>query len=270
MPELPETETIARDLDRLARGLTIEDVRVERPDVLREVTPAGLRRRTRGVTIVDVRRRAKAVVVALESRDRLVVTPRFTGALQFDVPPDEYLAIALTLSDGHRLDYRDVRRLGTVALLDATRFERWSLTLGPEPIAADFTGAALSGIVRGLRSPIKKVLMDQRRVAGVGNIYANESLWQAGIDPSRSASTLTARECDRVAVALREILEASIAARGTTFRDYRDASGGRGGYAPRLRAYGRGGSPCPRCGTHLTDTHAVDGRSTVFCHRCQR
>jgi formamidopyrimidine-DNA glycosylase len=111
--------------------------------------------------------------------------------------------------------------------------------------------------------------MDQRRIAGVGNIYANESLWAAGIDPSRGARTLDPAEADRLHGALVDILLRAIEARGTTFRDYRDASGNRGEFVSQLAAYGRGGEPCTRCGTRLTMTHAIDGRATVFCHRCQ-
>lgn len=112
--------------------------------------------------------------------------------------------------------------------------------------------------------------MDQRRLAGVGNIYANEALWHAGIDPSRDAGGLTLAECGALRRAVREVLTASIAARGTSFRDYRDARGQRGGFVDALAAYGRGGLPCRRCGRTLVATHAIDGRSTVFCPTCQR
>jgi formamidopyrimidine-DNA glycosylase len=270
VPELPETETIARDLEGLARGLRVESVDVARPDVLRGTDASGLKRRLAGATITSVRRRAKTVCVALDSGDTLLVTPRFTGALQFDVPGDAYMALALRLAAGHTLAYRDVRRLGTVALVDRVGYDTFDRRLGREPLDPGFTGEALSGILRDSITPIKKSLMDQRRVAGVGNIYANESLWMAGIDPSRPSRSLSATECATLVAALRSVLTDSIAARGTTFRDYRDASGGRGGFAQSLRAYGRGGMSCPRCGTRLGETHAIDGRATVFCHRCQR
>ena len=117
---------------------------------------------------------------------------------------------------------------------------------------------------------MKKVLMDQRRLAGVGNIYANEALWAAEIDPSRPAQALDEGDAERLHGALQRVLRASIKARGTTFRDYRDAGGKQGGYAAKLAAYGRGGLPCLRCGRRLVETHAVDGRSTVFCPGCQR
>jgi formamidopyrimidine-DNA glycosylase len=117
---------------------------------------------------------------------------------------------------------------------------------------------------------VKKVLMDQRKVAGVGNIYANEALWRAGIDPSRPAASIIDAETVRLRDDLVAVLSEAVSMRGTSFRDYRDASGERGGFSERLAAYGRGGLPCARCGARLVTTHAIDGRSTVFCYRCQR
>lgn len=270
MPELPETETIARDLAGAVVGLRITECAVLRRDVLRVPRGRDIKTDTTGRSIIAVLRRAKTIVVELDSGSRLLVTPRFTGALQFDVPEDPYLTIRWGLSGGHTLTYRDVRRLGTVALVDPAGYERFQASLGPEPIGDAFTREVLSGILRGSRSPIKKILMTPSRLAGVGNIYANEALWMAGIDPSRPAGGISAEESERLATALRQVLAAAIAARGTSFRDYRDASNRKGGFAEQLQAYGRGGEPCARCATRLTETHAIDGRSTVFCHRCQR
>jgi formamidopyrimidine-DNA glycosylase len=117
---------------------------------------------------------------------------------------------------------------------------------------------------------VKSILMDQRRLAGVGNIYANEACWQAGVRPSRRGSALTRQECGALLDALRTILPDAIRLRGTTFRDFRDAYGERGGYAARLKAYGRAGEPCARCGGTLRASHAIDRRATVWCPRCQR
>jgi formamidopyrimidine-DNA glycosylase len=117
---------------------------------------------------------------------------------------------------------------------------------------------------------VKKLLMDQRMVVGIGNIYANESCWRAGIDPSRAARDLSADDASRLRDAIVAVLSESVAARGTSFRDYRDASGGKGDFERSLAAYGRGGEPCVRCGARLIETHAVDGRSTVLCARCQK
>ena len=174
------------------------------------------------------------------------------------------------LEDGRTLAYRDIRRLGTLALMSTARFAKFDAALGPEPLDPAFTAAHLSGILRDSRQAVKKVLMDQRRVAGVGNIYANEALWRAGIDPSRAARSVRAEEAQALHAGLTSVLREAIEARGTSFRDYRDASGVRGGFASQLAAYGRGGLPCPRCGATLIDTSAIDGRTTVFCARCQR
>src|SRR5688500_10592175 len=275
MPELPETETIARDLDREVVGRAIATVVVTRPDVLRGVESGELAHRLVGATIARVWRRAKLIVLDLSTGDHLVVQPRFTGALLLDegaLPERErrYSTLALGLSDGRSLHYRDIRRLGTVSVLDRERFAAYSGRLGVEPLDHAFTTSHLSGLLRGSRQAVKKILMDQRVLVGVGNIYANEALWRARIDPSRSASTLDEAERTRLHGEIVGVLREAIEARGTSFRDYLDASGARGGFAERLAVYGRAGLPCPRCGTTLTGTHAIDGRTTVLCHRCQR
>jgi formamidopyrimidine-DNA glycosylase len=275
VPELPETETIARDLDRAIAGRRIVSVRVVRPDVLREIDARGLESRTTDATIDRVWRRAKLIVLELSTGDRIVVQPRFTGAMLIDagqLPEEErkYSTIQWSLDDGRVLHYRDIRRLGTVALMDPTRFSEYTSDLGVEPLDPAFTGAHLSEILRGSRQAIKKVLMDQRALAGVGNIYANEALWRAGIDPSRTADRVTPDEAELLRDSIVAVLTESIAHRGTSFRDYRDASGGKGGFVEHLAVYGRAGEACQRCGMRLIGTHAVDGRTTVLCARCQR
>jgi formamidopyrimidine-DNA glycosylase len=275
VPELPETETIARDLNRAIAGARIVSVRVQRPDVLRDVSARQLAKRVADVTIDRAWRRAKLVVIDLSSGDRLVVQPRFTGALLIDdgsLSPEllEYSTMEFALDDGRLLRYRDVRRLGTVALMNPARFEEYTSAFGIEPLDPEFTGAHLSVLLRGSRQAVKKVLMDQRALAGVGNIYANEALWRAGIDPSRSADRVRADEADALRDAIVAVLTESIALRGTSFRDYRDATGARGGFVERLQAYGREGQPCARCGRRLIGTHAIDGRTTVLCANCQK
>ena len=275
MPELPETETIARDLDREVAGARIVSVAVTRADVLREVTARVFSRRVTGASIGRSWRRAKLIVIDLTTGDRLVVQPRFTGALLIDrgdLPEQErrYSTIELRLEDGRALHYRDIRRLGTVALMSAERFTEYTDALGIEPLDPSFTGAHLSALLRASRQAIKKVLMDQRVLAGVGNIYANEALWRAGIDPSRASDRVSESEAARLRDDIVGVLQESIALRGTSFRDYRDASGSRGNFAERLAAYGRAGEPCLRCGHRLIGTHAIDGRMTVLCAHCQK
>ena len=274
MPELPETETIARDLDGAIRGRTITKVSVRKADVLREVSARSIARRLRDATILRSWRRAKLVVIDLDTSDRIVVQPRFTGALliddgNFTGAELDYSTLRLDLDDGRALHYADVRRLGTVALMDADRFEEYSGKLGIEPLDRAFTADHLSAVLRGTRQPVKKVLMEQRKIAGIGNIYANEALWRARIDPSRPGTAVTPEQATLLRDSIVAVLGEAIEARGTSFRDYRDARGKRGTFVDKLEAYGRGGLPCRRCGSKLVATHAIDGRATTMCVKCQ-
>lgn len=274
MPELPETETIARDLDGAIRGRKIKKVSVRKADVLREVSARSMAKRLHDATILRSWRRAKLVVIDLDSGDRIVVQPRFTGALLIDDGTFtgselDYSTLRLDLDDGRALHYADVRRLGTVALMDADRFEEYSGKLGIEPLDHAFTAEHLSAVLRATSQAIKKVLMEQRKIAGIGNIYANEALWRACIDPSRRAASVTLAEAKLLRDSIVAVLGEAIEARGTSFRDYRDARGKRGMFVDKLEAYGRGGLPCRRCGSKLVATHAIDGRATTMCVRCQ-
>ena len=275
MPELPETETIARDLDGAIRGRKIKKVSVRKADVLREVSARSIARRLRDATILRSWRRAKLVVINLDTGDRIVVQPRFTGALLIDDGTFtgselEYSPLRLDLDDGRALHYADVRRLGTVALMDADRFEEYSGKLGIEPLDRAFTATHLSEVLGATSQPVKKVLMEQRKIAGIGNIYANEALWRARIDPSRPGASVTFEQASLLRDSIVTVLGEAIEARGTSFRDYRDARGKRGTFVDKLEAYGRGGLPCRRCGSKLVSTHAVDGRATTMCVKCQR
>lgn len=282
MPELPETETIARQLDARVAGARLLGAHVARPSVLREVDAAALDRRVAGSTIERVWRRAKLVVLDLSTGDRLVVQPRFTGALLLEGPgvdfPEaerRFVRATFPLDGGptgtpRLLHYRDIRTLGTVALMSPARFAAYTATLGPEPLDAAFTGDALRERLAGSRQAIKKVLMDQKRLAGVGNIYANEALLQARIAPTRPANSLSPAEGERLRDALADRLARSVAVGGTTFENFVTPLGGRGEFVRELRAYGRAGAPCPHCAAPLEGTHAVDGRATVFCPGCQR
>jgi formamidopyrimidine-DNA glycosylase len=274
VPELPETETIARDLDGAIRGRKITKVSVRKADVLREVTPRALAKRLHSATILRSWRRAKLVVLDLDTGDRLVVQPRFTGALLIDDggftgSELSYSTLRLDLDDGRSLHYADVRRLGTVALMNPKRFEEYSGKLGIEPLDRAFTGEHLSGVLRASNQPVKKILMEQRKIAGIGNIYANEALWRAGIDPSRPAASVSREEAALLRDSIVGVLGEAIEARGTSFRDYRDARGKRGSFVEKLDAYGRAGLPCHRCGARMVSTHAIDGRGTTMCVRCQ-
>jgi formamidopyrimidine-DNA glycosylase len=275
VPELPETETIARDLDGAVRGRKITKVSVRKADVLREVSSRALSRKLQSATILRSWRRAKLVVIDLDTDDRIVVQPRFTGALLIDdgkLGADQlnYSTLRMDLDDGRALHYADVRRLGTVALMNAKRFAEYSGKLGIEPLDHAFTGPHLSGVLRASSQPVKKILMEQRKIAGIGNIYANEALWRAGIDPSRPAASISLEQAQLLRDSIVGVLTEAIEARGTSFRDYRDARGQRGSFVEKLDAYGRGGLSCHRCGSKLITTHAIDGRATTMCVRCQQ
>ncbi len=242
MPELPETETIARDLDGAIRGRKIKKVSVRKADVLREVSARSIAKRLQDATILRSWRRAKLVVIDLDTGDRIVVQPRFTGALLIDDGTFtgselNYSTLRLDLDDGRALHYADVRRLGTVALMDADRFEEYSGKLGIEPLDRAFTATHLSAVLGATSQPVKKVLMEQRKIAGIGNIYANEALWRARIDPSRPGASVTFEQASLLRDSIVAVLGEAIEARGTSFRDYRDARGKRGTFvstaAPR-------------------------------------
>jgi formamidopyrimidine-DNA glycosylase len=273
MPELPEVETIVRDIRPALLGRRLDRVSLSHDDVLRGVTRRRLVRGLNGSTVRDVFRRAKHAVLDLGER-RLVVQPGMTGSLIVHDRPltgDErrYAVLRAPLDDGRELVYRDVRRLGTLLLLDTPGWDRYTSAIGPEPLEPGFTPERLGEALRRSRQAVKKVIMDQKYLAGVGNIYANEALFAAGIDPSKPAAKLTPGDHRRLHAEIRRILLAAIDSDGTTVRDYRTGTGEEGNFQLELLVYGREGEPCRRCGTRLAGTHAIDGRITVFCHRCQ-
>jgi formamidopyrimidine-DNA glycosylase len=275
VPELPEVETIVRQLAPRLEGHRIEDARLAKKDVLRRVSARRLLATLRKNSFVQVERRAKHAVLRLASGHRLVIQPRMTGSLlvyERPLNPEQrrYAVLTCKLEDGAWFVYRDVRRLGTVWLLDEREWAAYTSRIGPEPLDEAFTPFVLADRLRGTRQAVKKAVMDQRRLAGVGNIYANEALFQARIDPSKSAAKLTLEELGALHTAIRDVLDRALASDGTTFRDYRTASGERGRFQFELQVYGRGGLPCRRCGGKLVTTHTIDGRATTLCPRCQR
>jgi len=275
VPELPEVETIVRELAPRLEGHRIERVELRKSDVLRRVSRERLLKTLRRNSFVEVHRRAKHAVFRLASGHRLVVQPRMTGSLiasERPLSPEErrYAVLVCTLEDGTRFVYRDVRRLGTVWLLDERQWARYTARIGPEPLDDTFTPVVLAERLDGTRQAIKKAIMDQRRLAGVGNIYANEALFQAGLDPSKPTQRLSLEQLGALYTAIRDVLGRALAASGTTVRDYRTGTGERGRFQFELRVYGRGGEPCVRCGRRLVTTHAIDGRQTTLCGWCQR
>ncbi len=274
MPELPEVETIVRDLAPRLTGRTLRAPRLFHTDVLYRVSRRRLLATLARNRVREVSRRAKHVVVRLATGHRLVIQPGMTGNLLIYRRPltsaeRHYVVLQAGLGRGATFVYRDVRRLGTVLLLDEAGWGSYTARIGPEPLAPDFDADAFAARMRRTRQAVKKALMDQHRLAGVGNIYANEALFRAGVDPSAPANRLKPDALTRLHREIRAVLTEAIASKGTTFRDYRTGTGGRGGFQFRLHVYGRGGEPCTRCGTILQTTHTIDARATTFCWRCQ-
>jgi formamidopyrimidine-DNA glycosylase len=274
MPELPEAETIVRDLRARLPGSTIARVSVKHGDVLHAgLTPATLDRRLRGRTFTGVSRRGKNVVLELEGALRIVINLGMTGrVVTSDVARAgelRHIALNIALADGRALLYDDARRFGDIDLRDEQGWAARDAQLGVEPLSDAFTASLLHALTRTSIAPIRNWLLDQRRVAGVGNIYAVEALFRAGIRPTRRARTLTRRDTAALRDALRDVLQESIDARGTTISDYRDGSGEPGNFDRRLLVYDRAGEPCVRCGTDIRRV-VVSNRSAFYCRRCQK
>jgi len=274
VPELPEVETIVRQLRPQLVGRTLRNPKLYHTDVLRAVRPERLLNALRNATVHEVARRAKHVVIRIDRDERMVIQPRMTGALliyehRLTAEQRKYAVLQLSLGDGLFLVYRDVRRLGTITLLDSEGWNVYTERIGPEPLTPQFNSARFGDRMLRTRQGIKKALMDQRLIAGVGNIYANEALFRARIDPSRPANKLGTADLQRLHRAVRRVLRAAIEKGGTTVRDYRTSTGDRGAYQHALQVYGRGGEPCVRCRTRLVTTHSIDARATTFCFRCQ-
>lgn len=273
MPELPEAETIARDLRRRIVGRTVTGIRITHADILAPgLTPARLANALTGRAIESVGRRGKNVVLTFDREAVLVVNLGMTGRLVVSDAPRagelRHVAARFDLDRGALL-YDDVRRFGRFDLYSPDAWAGRQRELGIEPLSDAFTGAWLHERTARSRTPIRNWLLDQRHVAGIGNIYANEALFRAGVRPTRPANSLSAKEAGRLRDALREVLAEAIEVRGTTLRDYRDARGEAGGFEPRLRVYGREGEPCPTCGTPIVRV-VIGNRSAFYCPRCQK
>jgi formamidopyrimidine-DNA glycosylase len=274
VPELPEAETIVRDLRSRVPGHRIVRVTVTRPDILHTgLTARRLRRSLEGSTITGVSRRGKNVVLELEGELRLVINLGMTGRVVTSEAAGagelRHIAARFHLADGRAILYDDARRFGDIDLRDRQGWIERDAQLGVEPLSAALTAERLHELTRSSITPIRNWLLDQRRIAGVGNIYAIEALFRAGVRPTRRARTLRRRETTALRDALRAVLQESIDARGTTISDYRDGSGERGNFDRRLRVYDREGLPCLTCES-LIKRVVLSNRSAYYCPRCQR
>jgi formamidopyrimidine-DNA glycosylase len=273
MPELPEVETVRRRLVPVLEGATIERAEIVDPRLTRPVEPGLVADRLVGDRVATIDRRGKYLLWRLASGRTLVVHLRMTGSFRHapagGLPDDAHRRATLALDTGAEVAYRDVRRFGTWELLDDGHLRPYlAARLGPEPLAASFSAARLATVAAGRRAPVKAFLLDQRRIAGIGNIYADEALWRARIHPLRPAGELDGDEVARLHRAVRAALRRGVELQGSTLSDYVTPEGDRGGMQDEFHVYGRLGEPCDRCGRPI-ERIVVGGRGTWFCPRCQ-
>ena len=282
MPELPEVETVRRGLAAVMEGGVIAGVTVNRGD-LRRPLPEDFARRLQGRIVKSLGRRAKYIIAELSGGDALLIHLGMTGSMVIDPDgghpgrlsnsygPHEH--VVFDMANGARVRFSDSRRFGLMDLtpLDALDSHPLLAHLGPEPIGEDFTGDRLARLLKNKRTPIKAALLDQRLVAGLGNIYVCESLFQAGISPRRSARTVQGVRAERLAGAVRHVLAKAIEAGGSTLRDHVAPSGEIGYFQHSFTAYGREGEACVNTGCDARIRRIVQsGRSSFYCPACQR
>jgi formamidopyrimidine-DNA glycosylase len=267
VPELPEVETIRAQLAPRLVGRTLTRVEILDPRLTRPYDLFEVTEELEGDVVHAVERRGKYLLLRLESGFGLLVHLRMTGGFGF--APATHERAVIELDDGTRLVYRDVRRFGTWLVLEEAELEPYLTSKnGPEPLGPRFTSGWLAPQLARRRAPVKAVLLDQRVVAGLGNIYADEALWRARLNPLRPANTLSEDEVARLVRAIRAALRAGIERQGSTLRDYAAPDGASGSMQEEFRVYGRPGAPCPRCGTPIACTRLA-GRATHFCPSCQ-
>jgi len=280
VPELPEVETVRRRLEPSLTGRRFERVDIRDARLTRPNDPAEVAAELEGERIERVDRRGKYLIFRFESGRVLLIHLRMTGnmlyasegadAVDAADAADAHRRAVIRLDNGADVVYRDVRRFGTWLLVEADELDEYLATrLGEEPLDRGFTVAALAARLRDRRAPVKAALLDQRTLAGLGNIYVDEALWRARIHPLRPAGTVGSDELPELRRAIRRTLQAGIRRQGATLRDYRQPDGTQGRMQTEFKVYGREGEPCERCGTPIEKTRA-GGRGTWYCPDCQR
>jgi formamidopyrimidine-DNA glycosylase len=272
MPELPEVETIRRQLAPHLEGRTLASVEILDPRFTRPLAPGPIEQELTGALVERVGRRGKYLLWSLSGERHLLMHLRMTGVVLFDPPVEpQHTRVRFALDDGHRVAYVDPRRFGTGHIvagddqLEAYLVQR----IGVEPFTTAFTAEHLRAMARGRRAPVKAFVLDQRRIAGVGNIYADEALYRAQIHPLRATGRLTRSDWARLRDAIEDALTAGIEAKGASIDDFRHVDGARGSFQDRFLVHRRAGQACIRCG-HAIVKIVVGGRGTYVCPSCQR
>lgn len=275
MPELPEVETIRRQLAPAVEGRVFTGVRILDPRWCEPTAPRAFSARLRGRTVEEFTRRGKYMLLQLSDDGVLVMHLRMTGNLLFvpsgSRPSRAHLRGVLTLDDGSALAFVDPRRFGTACVFaDRTALDAYfEGRLGVEPLEDEFTAELLFDASRRRRTPIKTLLLEQRHIAGIGNIYADEALHRAGISPRMQAARISQAQAAALHAAIRESLQAGIDAKGASIDDFRDAYGAQGSFQDQFLVHRREGLPCPDCGSPVAKIR-VAGRGTYYCRNCQR
>ncbi len=268
MPELPEVETIVRDLSKSLAHKIFSDVVVHDTFLLRQ-NKNDFIRRLKSQPIVKITRRGKAVIIHLASGEFLVIQLMMTGQLIAGAPKDRHTRITFNLADGGQLLYNDQRRFGQIRVVELLNQIQHFNLLGPEPFSDTFSPAYMREALRNKKRPIKNVLLDHTFVAGIGNIYACEILFRSGLSPKRQACRLKMAEINLLHGQIIEVLNEAIFHRGSSMRNYRDGGGQEGHFKERLAVYAREGLPCPRCQKPIVRITQA-GRSTFYCGQCQK
>lgn len=274
MPELPEVETIRRDLEEKIKGKRIEGVIIKNEKSVKAPTPQQFVQKMEKKMLDETSRRGKYLILGLDSGDSLVLHLGMTGRLIYSRAGEEvdYSRVIFLLENDAQLSFTDIRGFGGLWFVPDERFGEVVPTLaklGPEPLEKNFTLKKFKKLLEGKRGKIKTLLMDQTFIAGIGNVYAQEALFLSGIHPTRSPSSLLHQEIEKLYHNLLNVLREAISYRGSSINSYVDLDGRQGNYEPRLRVYGRGGSNCPRCGC-VIERMEVGGRGTYLCSRCQK
>jgi formamidopyrimidine-DNA glycosylase len=274
MPELPEVETIRRSLEMILPGRTITAISVREPRLRFAVDEVGLTDLILRRKVARLTRRAKYLIIHFTKGSCLIIHLGMTGQvliLPAAAPLDKHDHVIFALNNGLEMRFRDPRRFGCIIAVEEEKLRDHQAlkNLGPEPLSDEFTPDYLFRRSRKSKKPVKNFIMDQQIIVGVGNIYASEALFLAGIHPLRAAGRISLERWQKLRGAIRQVLQEAIALGGTTIDDFRNSDGSSGYFQQKLRAYGRRGEPCPQCQTAIR-SQVVAGRSTFYCSNCQK